>query len=132
VGDGTAGAQGSSRWRCQLISAAGRCLRSRSCSEKCRLQRPGPEADAMAVPELSPLPRSARRIGSGPMQPLRGISLKIASVVVFVTMAALIKAAANQGVPPGQAVFFRSLFAIPPTLAWLAVTGDLRRGLHTR
>ena len=62
------------------------------------------------------------------MHPLKGIALKICSVITFITMASLIKATA-QHVPAGQAVFFRSVFALPVILAWLAVRGDLRTGL---
>jgi len=57
------------------------------------------------------------------MQPLRGITFKIGSVCVFVAMAAIIKATAGQ-VPPGQAVFFRSLFAAPVILVWLMLRGE--------
>lgn len=64
------------------------------------------------------------------MNPLRGIGLKITSVVVFTMMAICIKASA-QHVPPGQAVFFRSLFAIPVIVVWLAMTGGLRNGFDT-
>ncbi|WP_298677559.1 DMT family transporter [uncultured Lentibacter sp.] len=62
------------------------------------------------------------------MTPLKGIALKLCSVVTFITMASLIKAASAE-VPAGQAVFFRSVFALPVILAWLAVRGDLRTGL---
>ena len=64
------------------------------------------------------------------MNPLRGIILKIGSVAVFVTMASLIKATADQ-VPPGEAVFFRSAFAIPVILVWLVATRSLKTGLAT-
>lgn len=64
------------------------------------------------------------------MQPLRGIFFKIASVTIFVAMASLIKAA-SVAVPPGEAVFFRSFFAIPVIVIWLAMTGHLRDGLKT-
>ncbi|MCA3448142.1 MAG: DMT family transporter [Rhodobacter sp.] len=64
------------------------------------------------------------------MRPLRGISFKIASVLVFIVMAALIKATSGH-VPPGQAVFFRSLFAIPVIVAWLAWRNELGAGLRT-
>jgi drug/metabolite transporter (DMT)-like permease len=64
------------------------------------------------------------------MRPLRGISFKIASVLVFIVMAALIKSTAPH-VPPGQVVFFRSLFAIPVIVAWLAWRRELRTGLRT-
>lgn len=65
------------------------------------------------------------------MNPLRGIGLKIISVVIFTMMAICIKASADQ-VPPGQSVFFRSFFAIPVIVAWLAWKNDLRHGLDTR
>ena len=64
------------------------------------------------------------------MRPLRGISFKIASVLVFIVMAALIKATSAH-VPAGQAVFFRSLFAIPVIVAWLAWRRELHTGLRT-
>jgi drug/metabolite transporter (DMT)-like permease len=64
------------------------------------------------------------------MSPLRGITFKILSVCVFVAMSAIIKATADS-VPPGQAVFFRSLFAIPVIGVWLAMRGELHTGLRT-
>ena len=64
------------------------------------------------------------------MRPLRGIVLKLGSVLVFIVMAALIKATTGH-VPPGEAVFFRSFFAIPVILGWLAVQGQLATGLRT-
>lgn len=64
------------------------------------------------------------------MQPVRGILLKIASVLVFIVMASLIKYTSDT-VPPGEAVFFRSLFAMPVILAWLAWRHELREGLKT-
>jgi drug/metabolite transporter (DMT)-like permease len=65
------------------------------------------------------------------MTPLRGIALKILSVLVFTLMAVCIKASAEH-VPPGEAVFFRSFFAIPVIVAALVWTGKLRGGLDTR
>ena len=64
------------------------------------------------------------------MRPLRGIAFKLASVLVFIVMAALIKATADH-VPAGQAVFFRSFFAMPVILAWLAWRRELGTGLKT-
>jgi drug/metabolite transporter (DMT)-like permease len=64
------------------------------------------------------------------VNPLRGIGLKVLSVTVFTAMAICIKASALH-VPPGQAVFFRSFFAIPVILGWLAWEGNLRHGLDT-
>ena len=63
--------------------------------------------------------------------PYRAIALKVISVLLFVIMASFIKAASAE-VPPGQTVFFRSLFALPVILGWLAVRGELRTGLRTR
>ncbi|MEL6572386.1 MAG: DMT family transporter [Pseudomonadota bacterium] len=61
------------------------------------------------------------------MQPVRGIILKILSVCTFVCMASLVKATSD-AVPPGQAVFFRSFFALPIIFIWLAVRQELRTG----
>ncbi|WP_137702814.1 DMT family transporter [Marimonas lutisalis] len=62
------------------------------------------------------------------MNPIRGIAFKLLSVVTFITMSALVKAV-SEHVPPGEAVFFRSFFAIPVILGWLWARGDLRTGL---
>ena len=64
------------------------------------------------------------------MSPFRGILCKVLSVSLFTMMAVMIKASADE-VPPGEAVFFRSFFAIPVILGWLAWTGDMRHGLDT-
>ena len=61
-------------------------------------------------------------------RPGRAIALKVGAVFLFMVMAALIKAASGE-VPPGQAVFFRSLFAIPIIGLWLWQTGHLHDGL---
>jgi drug/metabolite transporter (DMT)-like permease len=50
-------------------------------------------------------------------------------VAVFIAMQALIKAVSGR-VPPGEAVFFRSFFAIPVIVAWLAWTGELATGFR--
>lgn len=50
--------------------------------------------------------------------PGRAIALKTGAVFLFMIMAALIKVASDD-VPAGQAVFFRSLFAMPIIVAWL-------------
>jgi drug/metabolite transporter (DMT)-like permease len=62
------------------------------------------------------------------MRPLRGILLKLGSVVVFIVMASLIKAVADR-IPPGQTVFFRSFLALPVILAWLVIRKELRSGI---
>ena len=65
------------------------------------------------------------------VRPFTGILLKVCSVTVFVCMASLIKATSD-AIPPGEAVFFRSLFAIPVIILWLAIRGRLGVGLRTR
>ena len=65
------------------------------------------------------------------MQPGRGILLKVISVALFMLMASLIKAASGH-VPPGEAVFFRSFFAMPTILIWLWTRSELRNGLITK
>lgn len=64
------------------------------------------------------------------MRPLRGILMKLASVLVFIAMASLIKSVSDT-MPAGQSVFFRSFFAIPVILVWLWLRGDLHKGVKT-
>lgn len=64
------------------------------------------------------------------MSPLRGIALKLLSVALFSVMAVLVKASMAY-VPAGQAVFFRSFFALPVIMVWLLWRGDLSSGLKT-
>lgn len=59
------------------------------------------------------------------------IVLYLGAVFCFTVMSALIKATSGT-VPPGQAVFFRSLFAIPVILIWLTMRKELRHGLIAR
>ena len=61
-------------------------------------------------------------------RPGRAIALKLTAVLLFITMAALIKEATKE-VPIGQAVFFRSMIPIPIILVWLKLRGELREGL---
>jgi drug/metabolite transporter (DMT)-like permease len=78
------------------------------------------------VPQCGPF--GARK---GPlMQPLRGIFLKLMAVACFIAMSTLVKIS-SEYVPPGEAVFFRSFFALPVIIGWLAVRGDLATGLRT-
>lgn len=65
------------------------------------------------------------------MRPLRGIALKLASVLVFIVMAAVIKGTGGR-VPAGEVVFFRSFFAIPVILVWLMWRGELGQGLKAQ
>jgi drug/metabolite transporter (DMT)-like permease len=64
-------------------------------------------------------------------RPGLAVLLKLAAIFLFMVMAAIIKAT-SEIVPPGQAVFFRSLFAIPAIVAWLTLRGELRHGLIAR
>ncbi len=64
-------------------------------------------------------------------RPGLAVALKLGAIFLFVIMSGIIKAS-SQEVPPGQAVFFRSFFAIPVILTWLAARGELRQGLITQ
>ena len=57
------------------------------------------------------------------MNPVKGIILKVLSVCLFVMMFSCVKATADQ-VPSGEAMFFRSFFAIPVLLGWLVFRGE--------
>ena len=61
-------------------------------------------------------------------RPGLAIALKLCAVFLFMVMAALVKSASDE-VPPGQAVFFRSFFALPVILIWIWQMGQLRVGL---
>lgn len=63
------------------------------------------------------------------MRPLRGIALKVGSVLIFIVMSSMIKTTTDH-IPPGEAVFFRSFFAIPVIVAWLAMRRELSTGLR--
>lgn len=65
------------------------------------------------------------------MDVLRGVGLKVTAILLFTIMASLIKASSDH-VPPGEAVFFRSLFAIPVIVVWLTLRGELAVGLRTK
>jgi drug/metabolite transporter (DMT)-like permease len=67
------------------------------------------------------------------LSPIRGIVLKCISVTVFTIMAALIKATSigDVPIPPGQQVFFRSIFALPVIFIWLLMRSELSVGLTT-
>lgn len=54
----------------------------------------------------------------------RGIALKLGSILLFTIMAALIKHGLEV-IPTGEAVFFRSFFAIPPIIIWAMWRGKL-------
>lgn len=58
------------------------------------------------------------------------IALKLGSVTMFVVMASLIKAGSAE-VPGGEAVFFRSFFALLVIVGWLVAKGDFPGGIAT-
>lgn len=61
--------------------------------------------------------------------PRLGIALKAASILLFTLMAACVKAA-REVAPAGEAVFFRSAFAIPPILAYAALRGGVMQAIR--
>ncbi|MEO0958109.1 MAG: DMT family transporter, partial [Pseudomonadota bacterium] len=68
--------------------------------------------------------------GQDTHRPLHGVALKLLSVCVFMGMAVCVKISAEE-VPPGEIVFFRSLFAIPVIMFWLWQRHELATGLRT-
>lgn len=62
--------------------------------------------------------------------PMRGILLKVLSVIVFVCMSTCIKAAGND-IATGQITFYRSAFAMVPILVFLAARRQLRDAFRT-
>ncbi|MCI2393475.1 DMT family transporter [Aliiroseovarius sediminis] len=64
------------------------------------------------------------------MNPSRGIALKLGSVAFFLSLQTMVKAVSGH-VPAGEAVFFRSLFALPVIFGWLAYEGRLHSALRT-
>ncbi len=62
---------------------------------------------------------------SHPLPPLRierakGVLLRLAAITGFSVMAALIKLAFERSVSTPEIMFYRSLFGLPPLLAWIA------------
>ena len=70
-------------------------------------------------------------MGADTSNPVKGILLKVSSVVVFLIMSTCIKLA-GVGLAAGQITFYRSAFAIIPIAIYLACRGELRSGFHTR
>lgn len=64
------------------------------------------------------------------MNPLRGIALKVVSIFFFITMMICLKATSDT-IPAGEAVFFRSFFALPSILIWIWWIGELRQAPKT-
>ena len=74
---------------------------------------------------MTPTDPSAVEAGN----PARGIALKLASILLFTVMAALIKFG-REMVPTGEAVFYRSFFALPPILIWALWRGRLHEAFR--
>ncbi|MDI7861239.1 DMT family transporter [Rhizobiaceae bacterium n13] len=70
-------------------------------------------------------------MGADDTNPMKGILLKVSSVVVFLIMQTCIKLAGT-GLAAGQITFYRSAFAIIPIAIYLAYRGELRSGFYTR
>lgn len=64
-------------------------------------------------------------------RPALGVMLKITAIFLFTCMSAIIKSTSDE-IPPGEQVFFRSVFAIPIILIWLAQRGQLKIGLKAK
>lgn len=63
--------------------------------------------------------------------PIRGIVLKILSVIVFLVMSTCIKLAGD-GMATGEITFYRSFFAVFPILGYLAWRGELKTAFKTK
>lgn len=74
---------------------------------------------------MPPAPATAER-----NRPLFGIALKVAAVGIFLAMATLLKS--THDIPAGELVFFRSLFAIIPIVAFLIYRGEMQTGWKTQ
>jgi len=59
----------------------------------------------------------------------RGIFLMLSAITVFTLMSAFIKAVGR--VPAGEAMFFRSIMAMPIVLIWLVTHGGIAAGIKT-
>lgn len=59
----------------------------------------------------------------------RGIFLMLSAITVFTLMSAFIKAADR--VPAGEAMFFRSVMAMPILMVWMVTHGGIAQGIRT-
>ena len=64
-------------------------------------------------------------------RPVLAVLLKVTAIALFTALSGIIKAT-SETIPAGEAVFFRSFFAIPVIVIWLAARGQLRQGLITQ
>ena len=68
-------------------------------------------------------------MSSHPSTVMRGVFYMMSAVTVFTVMSAFIKAADR--VPAGEAMFFRSVWAMPVLVIWLMTHGGIRAGIRT-
>ena len=61
----------------------------------------------------------------------KGIALKLASLLLFAVMSALIRGFGHT-IPVGQVVFFRSVFALLPVVIIYAARGEFVTAVRTR
>lgn len=82
------------------------------------------------APEVAPAPVGSAPAGSAPGagSTATGIALMVGAITAFSVMGALVKGAPR--IPAGEMVFFRSLFALPVVLGWLALRGELSGGVR--
>lgn len=59
----------------------------------------------------------------------RGIVLMLSAITVFTVMSAFVKAVPR--IPAGEAMFFRSIMAMPLLVLWLMRQGSVREGIRT-
>lgn len=60
-------------------------------------------------------------------RPVLAVTLKLSALFLFTSMSALVKVL-SEDFPPGELVFFRSLFAIPIIIIWLIARGEMAQG----
>lgn len=75
-----------------------------------------------------PRPMAAPASPGTQHRPGLAVALKTFAIFLFISLGALVKAASGY-VPPGEAVFFRSFFAMPIILLWVSLRGELRHAL---
>lgn len=86
-----------------------------------RTQCPVPHCMVDVEGALTPIVTDVASSHSG-RSPLFGIGLRLGATMSFALMAALIKLASARGVSAPELVFYRSLFALPPLLVWIAAS----------
>lgn len=68
----------------------------------------------------------------GPQNIYLGVGLFTVATLLFIVMGALVRYLSTEGVPLGEVIFARSLFALVPLLLWLGWRGEIPDALHTK